>query len=363
MPTWSGIRKKLEQDYLCTALRGRIQYFATSYSKCPDHEGRSAIRLDGKEILKSSYYEYYIAASEAQQKIQALPCFDGKIHWKEVCQMALDNGDFDQSFFYSAFDEFDNQSIELSLKSSTPLVRVFALLDRRLGKRRLIALREKMENELEWVRFFYNLRMEAEGINMNEIKTYIENLKIQDVPWHRLTTPYGRATDFPKYFEDMDSNDISVASHAIQQIEWTIEHQNTLWHSTPFAMIFLARIFEQAIQNAEMSDVNYYIVENLLELFTCIAECYHMANSMEHACQLPNFWDMLSEEYLWSEEYDEMEDEEKFEEEGFPDNLFYSFYYYSYQVLLNYKPLFEKLKKFNDTKLEQKVADLKKLLI
>ena len=47
MPTWSGIRNKLENDYLCPALRGHIQYFATSYSKSADHEGRAAIRMDG----------------------------------------------------------------------------------------------------------------------------------------------------------------------------------------------------------------------------------------------------------------------------------------------------------------------------
>ena len=27
MSTWSGIRNKLESDYLCPALRGHIQYF------------------------------------------------------------------------------------------------------------------------------------------------------------------------------------------------------------------------------------------------------------------------------------------------------------------------------------------------
>ena len=54
MPTWSGIRNKLENDYLCLALRGRIQYFATSYSKSADHEGRAAIRVDGVEVLRRS---------------------------------------------------------------------------------------------------------------------------------------------------------------------------------------------------------------------------------------------------------------------------------------------------------------------
>ena len=47
MPTWSGIRNKLENDYLCPALWGHIQYFATSYSKSADYEGRAAIRMDG----------------------------------------------------------------------------------------------------------------------------------------------------------------------------------------------------------------------------------------------------------------------------------------------------------------------------
>lgn len=32
---------------------------------------------------------------------------------------------------------------------------------------------------------------------MDESKTYIKSLKISDVPWHRLTMPYGRATEFP----------------------------------------------------------------------------------------------------------------------------------------------------------------------
>ena len=36
MPTWSGIRKKLEEDYLCPALRGRVRYFATTYRASHD---------------------------------------------------------------------------------------------------------------------------------------------------------------------------------------------------------------------------------------------------------------------------------------------------------------------------------------
>ena len=49
-----------------------------------------------------------------------------------------------------------------------PLVRIFALLDRRLGKRRLLALEESMEQELDWVRAFYVIRMQAEGLMEKE---------------------------------------------------------------------------------------------------------------------------------------------------------------------------------------------------
>ena len=51
MASWSGIRKKLEKEYLAESLQGHIQYFATTYSKSPDHEGRAAIRY-GKKSSK-----------------------------------------------------------------------------------------------------------------------------------------------------------------------------------------------------------------------------------------------------------------------------------------------------------------------
>ncbi len=59
MSTWSGMRNKLESDYLCSALWSHIQYFATSYRKSADHEGWTAICVDGVEVLRSNYYTYF----------------------------------------------------------------------------------------------------------------------------------------------------------------------------------------------------------------------------------------------------------------------------------------------------------------
>ena len=83
-----------------------------------------------------------------------------------------------------------------------------------------------------------------------------------------------------------------------------------------------------------------YLANELLELFIEIAEAIKGAEEFEHADQLPYFSDLLKEEYLWSEEYDEEADELRYKiDEVFPDDLFYSFYYYSHQVLLSCKPM------------------------
>jgi len=142
------------------------------------------------------------------------------------------------------------------------------------------------------------------GVNLMDTvtKQYIETVKVSDIPWHRLTTTYGRATDFPAHLEVLwDMKNVDAIDAAGEELAQNIEHQSTLWHATPFAMVFLLRIFKKALEA-----------------------------------------DMLNEEYLWSEEYDEDEDILRYEEEEvFPDDLFFSFYYYSLQVLLLGKPLLD----------------------
>ena len=175
-------------------------------------------------------------------------------------------------------------------------------------------------------------------------KKYIENVKVSDIPWHRLTTSYGRGTDFPNQFDGLWKMDsIETVDAAGEDIALNIEHQSTLWHATPFAMIFLLRIFKKAQEESAHNEVAQYLAEQLVELFTVIAECIRDGLLLEHADPLPSFEDMINEEYLWSEEYDEDEDILRYEEEDvFPDDLFFSFYYYSLQVLLLAIPLLDK---------------------
>lgn len=162
MPTWSGIRKKLETEYLARSLRGHIQYYATSYRQSPDQEGRAAIRYDGKEIIKGCYWNNWMKAHlfPKDEKYERRM----RVENAYMDDTALRLGVFDQRSFYRAFEEFDNQSIEKSLKSDDLIVRIMAVLDRRVGKRRLLLMKEKMENEPETFREFYAIRMKAEGL-------------------------------------------------------------------------------------------------------------------------------------------------------------------------------------------------------
>ncbi len=162
MATWSGIKKKLETEYLAQSLRGHIQYYATSYSKSPDHEGRAAIRYDGKEIIKGCYWNNWMKAE----------LFPRDEKWEKrmttenayMDDTALKLGVFDQRCFYRAFEEFDNQSIEESLASDNLIVRIFAILDRRTGKRRLLLIQKTIKDEPETFQEFFAIRAKAENI-------------------------------------------------------------------------------------------------------------------------------------------------------------------------------------------------------
>lgn len=161
MHNWSRIRQKLEQEYLAPSLRGRLTYFVTAYHGTHDSdEGRAAVRLDGAEILKSNYFDrmaaqwqHYYAADKAQRDHGA---------WRQSALDALRDGTFYQADFYRAFAEFDSQPIAESLVSENAIVRMFALLDRRTGKRRLEALRDTMRTEPQWLQMIYHIRLEAE---------------------------------------------------------------------------------------------------------------------------------------------------------------------------------------------------------
>lgn len=66
--------------------------------------------------------------------------------------------------FCDALEKYRNQSIKDSIHSENPIERMFAILDRRIGKRTITYIKESLENQPEWLQFFYCLRLDSENI-------------------------------------------------------------------------------------------------------------------------------------------------------------------------------------------------------
>lgn len=177
--SWSGLRRELENEYLCESLKGRVKYFLTSYRKAHDQLGRVAVRVDGKEVVMGNVFDYHEKGYSHKEDIlkeeNSVPPreWNGNdlLYDKEnreienmVYDMAINDGVFDPYDVTSAIEEYKNLPIKESIYSTNPLIRMLAVMDRRVGKRTLIKLKSQVHSQPEWLQFFYNLRLEAEDL-------------------------------------------------------------------------------------------------------------------------------------------------------------------------------------------------------
>lgn len=174
---------------------------------------------------------------------------------------------------------------------------------------------------------------------MDSIKEYIDNLKIENIPWDRMVTAYGTAEKYPEYLAVLDSmQNIDEMNETLNSVS-DFEHQSTMCPPAPFALVFLKRIYEKA-KNTDTPEAEW-IVKKFSKDFEYYLEICADADSMEHPKALENMSDILNENYLIPEGVNIFDcDEDEFEELNeklFQENLFYSLYYYSSIVLKNYK--------------------------
>ncbi len=167
--SFRGIRKILEEDLLCEKLRGRVQYFFTIYHNAPDQYGRFAVRVDGTEIFKAnpyneSVYIRYERELKAAWKAEHIFEKENQRIEKEAAQKAVSEGYEDSYDVFRAIELYRNQKPEQSLWSDNLLLRMFAVLDRRIGKRTLMKLTDVYEYLPDWLKQFYGLRFAVEKI-------------------------------------------------------------------------------------------------------------------------------------------------------------------------------------------------------
>lgn len=161
---WSK-RKKLVESFFSDSVKDRVELRSTHYRGAHDQDGRGYITFDKNEIWSMCTLSFY---SIEYERIYEIVEREGLIPY-EAQKIAHDElaseGSFNQYTYYASLDEYCNNSIETSLTSDNLLIRCLAMLDSRLGKRRLRSL--DLSKESKKVIEFYRIRCECEGIPFN----------------------------------------------------------------------------------------------------------------------------------------------------------------------------------------------------
>ncbi len=158
--SWSNLKKQMN-ELLCDSLKDKISYFYTNYHEVHNAYGRATINYNKNEMVAFSWVEMYEQEQDASQLYsQGKAVSYGELEkgkWMTACKLC------DADFIHS-LTIFLKTDINEALHSDNYLLRIFAYLDRRVGKRTLIKIKDEVEALPEWVQQFYRLRCEANGI-------------------------------------------------------------------------------------------------------------------------------------------------------------------------------------------------------
>ena len=149
---------------LAECLHGRIRYHCTTY---PNMDGMKIFEVvaDGQVAKRFSWEtvnSYFIEKGicEKSHPMTKAEYWDGFYETKE--QIPKENRtEYTDDEFCAALEQYRNQDIQKSLRSDDAIVRMFAMLDRRVGKRTLLQLKSQTVHPA-WLHQFLDLRTEEE---------------------------------------------------------------------------------------------------------------------------------------------------------------------------------------------------------
>jgi hypothetical protein len=164
---WSKLKKNIENNF-ADALKDRVKLFTTTYGSNYDVQdlyNRGWITVDGNEVVNFSTPEAFFmyrrdlnATTPTKYPASTVP----KEHVDRTPERLIEKGEFSKYDLTYSCSAFLNMSIEEAMEHESPIIQMFSVLDKRLGKRRLALLNEKDLHPL--VRYFLDLRLDAEGL-------------------------------------------------------------------------------------------------------------------------------------------------------------------------------------------------------
>ena len=167
--SWSGMRKYLEQEMMAKCLQGRIRYNCTTYvgmDGCRIFE----IYIDNRLIKQFSWETvntYFIDNGYKKRE----DYYGTSEYWDEFWNLIdtvplINRTEYTDDEFCNALVKYRNQPIKESVNSDNPLERMFAILDRRIGKRTLVKIKDTVIEQPQWLQAFCKLRLEAEEFDI-----------------------------------------------------------------------------------------------------------------------------------------------------------------------------------------------------
>ena len=174
--SWSDLKKQMN-GLLCDSLRDHISYFFTSYHDVHNAYGRATINYNKKEIAVFTWLEQFTQTRDIQaqyRKMDNVPSmlvdYQGSVRAYQAANAIAAKEKWMPACILSEWDFVHSVTVYLktdiagALSSDNYLLRVFAYMDRRVGKRTLVKIRDEVEKLPDWVKQFYQIRCEAEGI-------------------------------------------------------------------------------------------------------------------------------------------------------------------------------------------------------
>lgn len=169
---WTKLKKQVEQRF-AASVAGRVELRTTNYRQAHDWAGRGWITVDKTEVHNFCTLKYQVEHSALAQGIREANDAtdfrdpghrDGYHEARQQADAILERrGVLPQGWYENSLETFLSLSIDDALRSENLLHRALAVLDARLGKRRLRSL-ELSPEEHPLVRRFLELRRRAEGI-------------------------------------------------------------------------------------------------------------------------------------------------------------------------------------------------------
>jgi hypothetical protein len=159
---WSKIKSNVENKF-DTKLKGRIQIYITSYGyqyDVKDLYNRGWITVDGKEVVSFSTPDAFFMNRSDYHNTTPTNCAQAKeINFDRTLGKLSENGEFSKFDLSHCCYAFLDMNIDEAINHKSPIIKSLAILDKRLGKRRLLKLAEQELHPLE--KFFLDLRLGA----------------------------------------------------------------------------------------------------------------------------------------------------------------------------------------------------------